>query len=201
MEQRLWDIAEGLLSPDPNIRERSLDNLKEIDNYYRSPLIGSLLVSRISEPDLEIRFRNIQMLGGLVDYDSQGQHFDDRTLVFAKYALDQMDKVQLINLLEVSDSYLTAEKPIKCILKLSSYAGVGLSGIVNDRKLPVSLRQQAIFFCGEVGYLSSKPTLQNLVKRVDKSRSRPGAGSERKKSKEEDFLYPFVISALEKLKP
>jgi hypothetical protein len=163
-------------------------------------LVASLLVSRISEPDLEIRFHLIQLLGSLVDYDSSDQHFADQALVFAKDALDQMKKIQLIRILEVSDSYLTAEGAIRNILKLSSYAGVGLNGIVNDQKLPVSLRQQAVFYCGEVGYLSSRTTLQNFVQRVDKSRTRPGGGRERKKSRDEEFLYPFVISALEKLK-
>ncbi len=200
IDQGLWETTEGLFSPDPNIRESSLDNLKEIDGFYRSPLIASLLVSRISEPDLEIRFHLIQFLGSLVDFDSSGQHFTNQALVFAKNALDQMGKIQLIRLLEVSDCYLTAERAIRNILKLSSYAGVGLSGIVNDRKLPVSLRQQAVFFCGEIGYLSSRTTLQNFVQRVDKSRTRPGGGHERKKSRDEEFLYPFVISALEKLK-
>ena len=200
IDQRLWETTEGLLSPDPNIRESSLNNLKEIDGFYRSPLVAFLLLSRISEPDLEIRFHIIQFLGRLVDFDSSDQHFADQALIFAKDALDQMEKTQLIRLLEVSDSYLTAERAIKNILKLSSYAGVGLSGIVNDRKLPVSLRQQAVFFCGEVGYLSSRTTLQNLVQRVDKSRTRPGRGHDRKKSRDEEFLYPFVISALEKLK-
>ncbi len=200
IDQRLWETAEGLLSPDSNIRESSLDNLKEIDGFYRSPLVASLLVSRISEPDLEIRFHLIQLLGSLVDFDSSDQHFADQALIFAKDALDQMEKIQLIRILEVSDSYLTAESAIRNILKLSSYAGVGLSGIVNDRKLPVSLRQQAVFYCGEVGYLSSRTTLQNFAKRVDKSRTRPGGGHERKKNRDEEFLYPFVISALEKLK-
>lgn len=199
MDQRLWDTAEGLLSPDPNIRDNSLDRLEEIDGFFRSPLVAFLLVSRISEPDLEIRLHLIQLLGRLVDYNTPGQHLTDQSLVFAQDALDQMDKIQLIKILEVSDSYLAAEGAISNILKLSSYAGVGLSGIVNDRKLPVSLRQQAIFYCGEVGFLSSRPTLQNLVQRVEKAKNRSGGASERKKSRDEEFLYPYVVSALEKL--
>lgn len=200
LDQHLWKTAEGLFSPDPFMRESSLDDLREIEGFYRSPLIASLLVSRISEPDLENRFHLIQLLGSLLDFNSAGQHFTDQALVFAKEALDGLEKDQLMKLLEVSDSYLTAEKAIGNILKLSSYAGVGLSGIVNDRKLPVSLRQQAVFYCGEVGYLSSRPTLQNLVHRVHKSRTSHGGGSGRKKSRDEEILYPYVISALEKLK-
>ncbi len=198
-DQLLWDAAEDLISPDPNLRDSSLDQLKEIDGIHRSPLIAYLLVSRISEPDLEIRFHLIRLLGSLMDFESSGKSFSDQALNFAKDALDQMEKSELIKILEVAESYLTAEKAISNILKLSSYAGVGLNGIVNDRKLPISVRQQAVYYCGKVGYLSSIPTLQNLVQRVDKARTRPGNGNERQKSRDEEFLYPFVISALEKL--
>ena len=200
-DQRLWETAEGLISPDPYLRESALDQLKEIDGFYRSPLIAYLLVSRISDPELEIRFHLIQLLGSLVDYDAPGQHLTDQALSIAKDALDQMNKFHLIMLLEVSDSYLVAESAIKSILKLSSYAGDILSGIVNDWKLPISIRQQAVFFCGESGYISSRPTLQNLIQRVEKTRKRPGGGSERKKNLEDEFLYPYVVSALEKLTP
>lgn len=201
LEKVLWEAAEGLISTDPDIREKSLDRFKEIDGFSGSPLLAYVLVSRINEPDREIRYYLIQLLGSLVDYESPGEHFSDQALVTAKKALDLLGRDQLIRILEVSEHYLTAEVPICNILKLSSYAGVGLSGIVNDRKIPVSMRQQAVFFCGEVGYLSTRPTLQNLVQRVDKSRSRPGGASDRKKSREDELLYPFVISALEKMKP
>ncbi len=200
MDQLLWDIAEGLLSPDINIRDSSLDRLIVIEGYYKSPLIASLLVSRISEPDLETRFHVVQLLGNLVDFDSSGPCFTDQALVYAQDGLDQIGKDQLIKLLEVSEKYLTSGKAISAILKMISYAGNSLSGIVNDRKQQVILRQQAIFYCGEVGFLSTKPTLQNLIQRVEKARNRSGDVSERQKARDEEFLYPFAISALEKLK-
>jgi len=200
LDKDLWEAAESLISTDPDIRENSLNEIKEIDGFSESPLIAYLLVSRINEPDLEIRYHLIQLLGQLVDYEIPGEHLSDQALISAKAALDLLEKDQLIRILEVAESYISAEKAVCNILKLSSYAGVGLSGIVNDRKLTVSLRQQAVFFCGEVGYLSSRPTLHNLVQRVEKTRTRPGGGSDRKKSRDEEFLYPFVISALEKMK-
>lgn len=199
VDQELWETAEALISPDPYLRESALDQLKEIDGVNQSPLIAYLLVSRISEPDLEIRFHLIQLLGSLVDFDSPGQHLTDQALRIAKDALDQINKFQLIRLLEVADSYLAGESAIKSILILSSYAGTILSGIVNDWKLPISIRQQAVFYCGEGGFLSSRPTLQNLIHRVEKTRNRPGGGSERKKNREDEFLYPYVVSALDKL--
>ncbi len=201
MDQRLWDTAEGLLSPDPILRESSIDQLIEIEGFSQSPLVAALLVSRIAEPNIEIRFHLVKLLGSLVDFDSTAQNFADQALIYAQDSLDQMGKSQLIKLLEVSDKYLSSEGSISAILKLSSYAGNVLNGIVNDRNQPVSLRQQAIFYCGEVGYLNSKPTLQNLVKRIEKARNRSGGVRERKKSRDEDFLYPYAISALEKLKP
>ena len=152
----LWDIAEGLLSPDIHIRESSLDQITEIEDYTKSPLIASLLVSRISEPDLEIRFHVVQLLGSLVDLNTSGQCFSDQALVYAQNSLEQIGKDQLVKLLEVSDKYLTSVKAISAILNMISYAGNSLSGIVNDRKQPVTVRQQAIFYCGEVGFLKYK---------------------------------------------
>jgi len=200
-DKHLWDAAEGLLSPDSSIRDSSIDHIQKVGGFSQSPLVAYLLISRICEPDLEIRFHLIQLLGKLIDFGSQGPTFSDQAIIFAKEALDQMGKDQLIRILEVAEGYLTAEGAIGNLLKLSSYAGVGLSGIVNDRKLPVSLRQQAIYFCGEVGYLDSRTTLQNLAQRVEKLRSRSGGDSDRKKSRDEEYLYPFVISALEKMSP
>ena len=97
VDQELWETAEALISPDPYLRESALDQLKEIDGVNRSPLIAYLLVSRISEPDLEIRFHLIQLLGSLVDFDSPGQHLTDQALRIAKDALDQINKFQLIS--------------------------------------------------------------------------------------------------------
>ena len=200
MDQRLWDIAEGLVSPDIHIRESSLDRLIEVEGYYKTPLIASLLVSRIAEPDLEIRFHVVQLLGNLVSFDPSGPCFNDQALVYAQDALEQIGNHHLIKLLEVSEKYLASEKAISAILNMISYAGNSLSGIVNDRKQPVILRQQAIYYCGEVGFLSAKPTLQNLVQRVEKARNRSGDVSERKKARDEEYLYPYAISALDKLR-
>jgi hypothetical protein len=199
-DQRLVNVLEGLVSPDPELRDGSLDQLIKIDGYAKSPLVASVLVSRISEPDVEIRLHVIQLLGSLLDFDSAEGQFAEKAMVFAQNSLDQMGEEQLIKLLEVSEKYLAAEAQIKAILKMISYAGKGLGGIVNDRKQPVSLRQQAVFYCGEVGYLSSRPALQVLVQRVEKDRIRAGDSSQRKKSQDEELIYPYAITALEKLK-
>jgi hypothetical protein len=199
LEILLWESAEGLFSPDPDTRENSLDRLFETEGYFRSPLIAALLITRIDEPILELRYHLIRQLGNLVDLNSQGRIFTDQALVFAKEGLDQLSENQIKKILEVSDQYLAAEEAVSNIFKLSSYAGVGLSGIVNDRKQPISLRQQAIFFCGEIGILTSRPALQNLIQRVERSRNRIGAASERKKDRDDELLYPYAVSALEKL--
>ena len=49
----------------------------------------------------------------------------------------------------ISGQYLSAEESLIEIFKLCSYAGNVLGGIVNDRKIPLGIRQKAIYFCGE----------------------------------------------------
>jgi hypothetical protein len=110
-----------------------------------------------------------------------------------------MDKSQLVKLLEISVAYLSAEDAIIKILKLCSYAGKALGGIVNDRRLPVEIRQQAIFYSGEVGFLTTAKALRNLVQRTRKTTAKPGLITTRKKHLDEEALLPFAEAALVKL--
>jgi hypothetical protein len=47
------------------------------------------------------------------------------------------------------------------------YAGNHLIEIVNSRKVPLEIRQQAIWLIGEVGYLDAIPTLERMQIRME----------------------------------
>ena len=111
----------------------------------------------------------------------------------------QFDQAQLIKLLEVSVMYLSSEEALIQIFRLCSYAGKALSGIVNDRSLPAEIRQQAIHYCGEVGFLSSITGIRNLINRVEKNRLKAGPLISRKKHLDEESLIPYAVTALGKL--
>jgi hypothetical protein len=108
----------------------------------------------------------------------------------------QIGKDQMIRLLEVGEVYLAAENALLNIFKISSYAGNILSGIVNDRKIPASIRQQAIFLGGRAGFLELIPVFQNLIQRIEKSREKVGRNLSEKLLKEEGAIYSSAVVAL-----
>ena len=195
---KLWDYAQELISLDPDQRDQAIERLSGVEGVQDSVLIAYLLITRLMEPELEIRFHLVQLLGSLLDFESSGRRFSDRVLGVVHHELSQLTKYQVENILEVSSRYLAADGAVKNIFKLCSYAGNVLSGIVNDRKQPVQIRQQAINYCGELGFLESKTALENLVRRVEKARN--SSQSIRSRS-EEDQLYIFALAAIAKLEP
>jgi len=196
---QIWQAAEKLVSPTPADREQALSFLREQGAISNSALIAYLVATRLSDPDLEIRFHMIQALGEVLSAEDDAEIIDDQILRYVQGYLAHLEETQLIKLLEVSDQYLSAEKPLVAILKLCSYAGELFGGIVNDRKIPLSLRQQAAYFSGEIGFLETIPALQNLLHRIDKTRNNPERMTGRKKAAEEDMLYYFAAAALEKM--
>jgi hypothetical protein len=197
--QEIWQAAERLASPSAAERDAALDYLVEHGAARKSPLITYLIATRISDPDLEVRSHIVKALGGIVEVDAQGEHAADQVIIQLQGFLAQLSKEQILSLLEVSDQYLTAEESLIEIFKLCSYAGDKLGGIVNDQKQPLSIRQNAIYFCGEVGFMESISILRGLKQRVEKRNQNQSRTPRRKRAKDEEQLYPYAIVALDKL--
>ena len=200
LKNEIWIAAEKLVSSKPLEREQALDFLREEGIFKSSPLAAYLLATRTTDEDLEVRYHSIQVLGELLDFeDSPGTEITDSALKHVHGFFTQIGKDQMIRLLEVGESYLAAENSLLNIFKISSYAGDILNGIVNDRKIPASIRLQAIFFGGEAGFLELIPVFQNLVQKIEKSRDRAGRSLAENLLKEEDLIYSSAVIALGKL--
>ncbi len=199
-KNEIWIAAENLVSAMPLKREQALDFLRDKGIFRSSPLAAYLLATRTIDEDLEVRYHSIQALGELLDFEeSSGLGLTDMALMHVHGFFAQIGKDQMIRLLEVRESYLAAENALLNIFKISSYAGDILSGIVNDRKIPASIRQAAIFFGGEAGFLELVPVFQNMVQKIEKSRVRAGRNLAGKLLKEEDIIYSSAVVALGKL--
>lgn len=194
-----WTTLENIISPDPYLRDKGLEELISIKGFQEQPLLVYMLVTRIVDPDLEVRLHAIQILGKLLRKDHSEGGIPDNSFITVTEFTTQLEKEQLIKLLEVGVEYLAAEEAITNILKLCSYAGKRLGGIVNDRRLPIEIRQQAIHFCGEVGFLTTLTVIQNLIHRVEKNRSKPGLIQSRKRHLDDEILFPYAVTALGKL--
>ena len=197
--KEVWLAAEKLVSPRAVEREEALDFLVEKGVPAKSPLIAYLLATRISDPDLEVRCHMVKALGDALTGEHQREQLSDNVLKQLQGFLAHLNKEQIIDLLEVSGQYLSAEESLIEIFKLCSYAGNVLSGIVNDRKIPLGIRQKATYFCGEAGFLETITSLQVLVMRIEKRNQVLRKFPLRKKSKDENQLYPYAVAALEKL--
>jgi hypothetical protein len=197
--QEVFKAAEDLVSPHVATREEALDSLMEGDISQKSPLIAYLITTRITDPDLEFRFHIIQAIGKILSPDKNGNLAEDGVITQVQSVIANMKKEQILDILAVADHYMTAETGLVEIFKLSSYAGSILSDIVIDQKVPVSIRQQAIYYCGEVGFLDTIHTLEGLRKRVEGRKLQDNESPKQKRAQAEDLLYPYAIAALDKL--
>lgn len=188
-----------MVSPNSVEREKALDYLLDQGAPAKSPLIAYLLATRLSDPDLEVRFHIVKALGAVIVRDDEGEELLDPVLRQLQSYLAYLNTEQILDLLEVSEQYLSAEESLIGIFRLASYAGNRLSGIVNDRKKPLGIRQKAIYFCGEAGYLEASTTLKVLVSKIEKRNQILKRSPIRKKDMDENQLYPYAVVALEKL--
>jgi hypothetical protein len=198
-DQELWKLAEELISSDPDARDRALDILVERDVFRESPLMAYLLATRITDQDLSVRFHVLQALGKILDLEQPKLMADDRVLQSLNVIFSEINRDQLISLLEVAEKYLSAESSVSAILRFCSYAGNALSGIVNDRKTPPGIRIQAVYFCGEVGYLETSSSIENMLRRIKKGKSRGKKAAQGTQADQEDLLLAVGMKALEKL--
>ncbi|MFN2112910.1 MAG: hypothetical protein ACK2TT_07310 [Anaerolineales bacterium] len=199
MTPDLKEVLERLIAPDAHLRSGAVDELAEVKGVEDDPLFIYLLATRLLDPDLEIRFQVVKVLGRMLEFEHNQHTLQGRSLEILVSYLADFEKDQYVKLLEVSEAYLAAEESLTAILKVCSYAGNSLGGIVNDRKLPVRIRQQAIFFCGEIGFMGTADALRNLISRVEKDRIRSGFEAARKNKKDQEALYTYALSALGKL--
>ena len=197
--QEVFKAAVDLVSPHVATREEALDGLMEGDISQKSPLIAYLITTRITDPDLEFRFHIIQAIGKILSPDKNGNLAENGVITQVQSVIANMKKEQILDILAVADQYMTAETGLVEIFKLSSYAGSILSDIVIDQKVPVSIRQQAIYYCGEVGFLDTIHTLEGLRKRVEGRKLQDNESPKQKRAQAEALLYPYVIAALDKL--
>ncbi len=59
----IWEALESLTSPELMNRIAGLGRIIKLDGVRQYPLVVYVLVTRITEPDIELRTRIVQLLG------------------------------------------------------------------------------------------------------------------------------------------
>ena len=66
---RIWEALESLTSPELLNRIAGLEHIVKLDAVRQYPLVVYVLMTRITEPDIELRTRIIQLLGSILELD------------------------------------------------------------------------------------------------------------------------------------
>ena len=196
----VWRALEGSASPDVIDRNRGLDDLISLDAPRLSPLVAYMLATRLVDPNIKFRRRVIQTLGDII-LNSNGDKMPIEVRRHLKAHCAVVGRGTVLSVLEVADFDPEIESQIAAIFNLCSHSGAILTELIADRKVPVLLRQQAIFYIGKVGFIEAIPRLERLADRLTSR----GNGQKRMSfappnEPDESTLLNGVQIALEQLK-
>jgi HEAT repeat protein len=197
----VWSACEELAAPDATARHKGLDRLLELGAPRLSPLVTYLLTTRLADPDTGLRARVVQALGALLLPDLEGRPAPEPVRRHLVAALTQMRTRSIYALLEVAYDGADTAACVARLLNVCPYAGGHLVEILNERKLPLTVRRAAVDFIGSVGYLEAIPALERLATRLEArlggQQSMPFAPPV---VQDETDLLPVVQAALAMLK-
>ncbi len=161
----VWQAMEGIASPDVAERNASLDNLLETNAHNLSPLVAYLLATRLIDPNIKFRARIVETLGNIIT-PTGGTATPIEIRRHLKAHCSVIGRGTVLALLEVASVDSAIEAHVATIYNLCSHSGTILINLMADRKVPVSIRWQAINFIGRVGFIEAIPYLERLVDRL-----------------------------------
>jgi hypothetical protein len=176
----IWEALESLTSPELMNRITGLGRIIELDANRQHPLVVYLLMTRITEPDIELRTRIVKLLGSILDLDVRGSKTATLSIEAVKKtlttALAGLRTRQIFALLQVIEFDKSAEEAVSSLLSYCSFAGEHLAQILSNRTAQLSIRRQAAHFIGRIGYLDALPALERLASRLESRRDEEDAG-------------------------
>jgi hypothetical protein len=176
----IWEALESLTSPELMNRINGLGHIIKMDAVRQHPLVVYVLMTRITEPDIELRTRIVQLLGSILDLEIRSPKKAALSFEAVKKTLTTllagMRTRQIFALLQVIEFDKSAEEAVSNLLSYCSFAGGHLAQILGNRTAPLPIRRQAAHFIGRIGYLDALPALERLVSRLESRRDEEDAG-------------------------
>jgi hypothetical protein len=163
----VWSAGEAIISPDRQVRMQGLQQIAQSQAARFSPLIAYLLVTRLMEPDMDLRSSVVNILADALRLDSQGRVAPEPVRMQLINDLARMRTRQIYALLQVADFDPEAVDGVAVLLNACSFAGNHLADILLDRKLAISIRMRAVELIGNVGYLDAIPVLERIRSRLE----------------------------------
>jgi hypothetical protein len=163
----VWSAGEAIISPDRQVRQQGLEQIAQSHAARYAPLIAYLLVTRLMEPEMELRTQVVNILADALRLDSQGRVAPEPVRLQLINDLARMRTRQIYALLQVADFDPQAVDSVAVLLNACSFAGNHLADILLDRKMSISIRMRAVELIGEVGYLDAIPVLERIRTRLE----------------------------------
>ena len=163
----IWKALEDLTKEDEITRAAALEQIAELSAPRMSPVVSYFLVTRIIEPNLELRARVVEMLSEVLTVNEQGLPAPEDVRNSLRIYLSTIRTRQIYALLQVSTEHPSLESCVALLLKASSFGGNHLVDILDERKNPLEIRKQAACMIGQVGYLYTLPAMEKIVGRLE----------------------------------
>jgi len=196
----VWGAAESLSSAESKQRQQGLDLLVKCGATRLSPLVNYVILTRITDPDMEFRSLVVRALADVLTPDEKGRPAPEpvRQHLVAQLARLRTREIYALAQLLAYNSDLMPQ--VARLMNSCPYAGHHLADLAASRKAPLEIRRYAIRLAGEVGYCDMIPTLERMLARLETRVNgqqtmsfAPPAGIE------DEELLPDVKGALVKL--
>jgi len=193
----VWLAAEKLVSANLEERCNGFNRLLELDAPRKSALISCLLITRLQESDIGLRTEIVKSLGELLGAGDQTRIASVEIRQFIRYQISQIRRRGVFAVLQVAEADPVSKPFAARILNACPYAGRTMLDILSDRKMDFSIRHQAAYFIGEVGFLEAKDTLERLAARLEtRARAQTRMPFAPQPKLDESRLLPAVQQAL-----
>jgi HEAT repeat protein len=163
----IWGALEDLTKEDLKVRKSALQELIELDAARFSPVVAYILVTRVEEPNIELRAKIIETLGLVLLPDKKGFPAPDDIRSSLYLYLSSYRTRQIFAMLQASAEIEFIKDHVERLLNASRFAGNHLIEILIDPKNPLEVRRQAVVMIGKVGYLKTLPALEKLAGRLE----------------------------------
>lgn len=207
LRSELWEAGQLLISAEPEERALGFKRLLDADPDWRQPLTLYLLVSRIREPDLNLRCEILSILGSIVSAGAGADLWAREARAQLSSAIRRCGRDEVVNVLQAlahSNSALCSAVTLPHAAQLlENVAGAfdHLTRIASDRYLPAAVRSAAVEVIGEIGYLDALPLLEGLQSRLEGRRAgQLSMAFAPQDDPDEGLLLPAVKVALEALR-
>ncbi|MGW8143814.1 MAG: hypothetical protein ACWGN2_05425 [Anaerolineales bacterium] len=163
----VWSALEDLMKEDVQVRRSAVEELIELGAARYSPVVSYILVTRVLEPDVELRAKIIETLGLVLLPDEEGLAAPEDVRSSLFLYLSSFRTRQIFALLEAAAEFKSIEDHVARLLNACRFAGNHMMEILIDPNIPLEVRRQATLMIGKVGYLDTLPALERLAGRLE----------------------------------